>query len=192
MLHFAVASRVFIIAIGILSLGNSSNAFLILKAQHEGMNPVWITAISLLFDAIYAVVSSPAGGLADRFGRRRIIAGGFILFAGVYAGFALATSPLQIAALFVLYGVQMDLAEGVQRAYLATLVSEEQRATGYGLYHMVAGLTILPASVLAGVLWDHAGSAAPFWFGAATGILAVIVFAGISREGSLRRGPGLL
>jgi MFS family permease len=171
---------VFIIAVGLLSLGNSSNAFLILKAEHVGISPAWISGIYLLFNAVYALVSVPAGYLADRLGRRPVIAGGFVLFAGVYAGFALATSALHVAVLFILYGAYMGLTEGVQRAYLATLVPVGQRATGYGLYHMVLGLAIFPASVIAGFLWDSAGTAAPFWYGAGMAMLAAIVFTAAS------------
>jgi MFS family permease len=172
----------FITVVGLFSLGNSSNAFLLLKAAHVGMSPAWISGCYLVFNAVYAVVSIPGGILADRFGKRRMIVGGFGLFSGVYAGFALATTPWQIAGLFVLYGIYMGLTEGVQRAYVATLVPEERTATGFGLYHMVVGIAILPASLLAGLLWDSIGPAAPFWFGAGTAASAAIFFAGVSRK----------
>lgn len=172
----------FITVVGLFSLGNSSNAFLLLKAAHVGMSPAWISGCYLVFNAVYAVVSIPGGILADRFGKRRMIVGGFGLFSGVYAGFALATTPWQIAGLFVLYGIYMGLTEGVQRAYVATLVPEERTATGFGLYHMVVGIAILPASLLAGLLWDSVSPAAPFWFGAGTAASAALFFAGVSRK----------
>ena len=102
---------------------------------------------------------------------------GFVLFALVYAGFALATSVWQIAGLFISYGLYMGVADGVQRAYLATLIPGEQKATGFGLYHMVVGLAILPASLIAGFLWDAIGPAAPFAFGATMATLAAVLFA---------------
>ena len=115
---------------------------------------------------------------------RPVIAGSFVLFAVVYAGFALVDTPWPIAGLFVLYGVYMGFTEGVQRAYLATLVPSERKATGFGLYHMVVGIAILPASLIAGFLWDHIGPAAPFWFGAASATLAAILFASLSWRNS--------
>jgi MFS family permease len=166
----------FLIVIGLFSLGNSSNAFLILKAQQGGMTPAWISVVYLIFNVAYALISIPGGMLGDRFGRPWVIVWGFSLFAMVYAGFAMADNPWPIAALFVLYGCYMGVTDGVQRAYLATLVSEQQMATGFGLYHMVVGLAILPASVLAGFLWDHISLAAPFWFGSGMAALALLLF----------------
>ncbi len=174
----------FILVVGLFSLGNSSNAFLILKAEHAGVSPAWISGFYLAFNAVYVLVSVPGGMLADRFGKRRVILSGFALFAGVYGGFALADTPWPIAGLFVLYGVYMGLTEGVQRAYLATLVPEMRKATGFGLYHLVVGAGILPASLIAGLLWDGIGPAAPFWFGAATAALAALLFAGLSLRNS--------
>ena len=166
----------FIVVVGVFSLGNSSNAFLILKAEHAGMSSTWISGVYLAFNAVYTLVSLPAGMLADRLGKRRTILGGFVLFSAVYAGFALATTSRQITVLFVLYGIYIGLMEGVQRAYLATLVPVERTATGFGLYHMVVGIAILLASLLAGFLWDSLGPAAPFWFGAGMAGLAGLVF----------------
>lgn len=166
----------FMAVIGLFSLGNSSNAFLILKAEHVGMSGGWISAVYLAFNAVYAVMSIPAGMVADRVGRRRIVMAGFGLFACVYAGVALATAPWHMAGLFVLYGFYMGLTDGVQRAYLATLIPDHRKATGFGLYHMIVGLAILPASVVAGALWDRIGPAAPFWFGAAMSASAMLLF----------------
>lgn len=170
----------FIAAIGLFSLGNSSNAFLILKAEHVGVPPAWISGLYLTFNLVYVLTSVPGGLLADRIGRSVMIVAGFLLFAASYAGFALAETGWQIAGLFVLYGVYMGLTDGVQRAYLASLVPEERKATGFGLYHMVVGLGILPASLTAGFLWDHIGPQAPFWFGAVMAALAAILFVLVS------------
>ena len=168
----------FMVVIGLFSLGNSSNAFLILKAEQVGMSGGGISAAYLAFNAVYAVMSMPAGMVADRLGRRRIVFAGFGIFAGVYAGIALATAPWHMAGLFVLYGFYMGLTDGVQRAYLATLIPDHRKATGFGLYHMIVGLAILPASIVAGMLWDRIGPAAPFWFGAAMSVLAMLFFMG--------------
>lgn len=174
----------FIVVIGLFSLGNSSNAFLILKAEHAGIAPAWISGVYLAFNAMYVLLSIPGGMLADRFGKPPVIVGGFILFTVVYSGFALADTPWPVAGLFVLYGAYMGLTEGVQRAYLATLVPNDRKATGFGLYHMVVGIAILPASLLAGFLWDHVGPAAPFWFGAGMAALATVLFAILTMRNS--------
>jgi len=167
----------FLLVIGLFSIGNSSNAFLILKAEHVGVSPAWISGLYLAFNVTYALLSVPAGMLADRFGPKKMILYGFVLFALVYAGFAMATSVWQIAGLFIGYGLYMGVADGVQRAYIATLIPAEQKATGFGLYHMVVGLAILPASLIAGLLWDSVGPVAPFAFGATMATLAAVLFA---------------
>ena len=174
----------FMLVIGLFSLGNSSNAFLILKAEQVGMSGGWISAVYLTFNAVYAAMSMPAGMAADRLGRRLIIIAGFGLFACVYAGAALATTPWHMAGLFVIYGFYMGLTDGVQRAYLATLIPNHRKATGFGLYHMIVGLAILPASVVAGTLWDHVGPAAPFWFGAAMSASAMVLFVALGPKRS--------
>ena len=174
----------FMLVIGLFSLGNSSNAFLILKAEQVGMSGGWISAVYLAFNAVYAAMSMPAGMAADRLGRRRIIIAGFGLFTCVYAGAALATTPWHMAGLFVIYGFYMGLTDGVQRAYLATLIPDHRKATGFGLYHMIVGLAILPASVVAGTLWDHVGPAAPFWFGAAMSASAMVLFVALGPKRS--------
>ena len=174
----------FMLVIGLFSLGNSSNAFLILKAEQVGMSGGWISAVYLTFNAVYAAMSIPAGMAADRLGRRLIIIAGFGLFACVYAGAALATTPWHMAGLFVIYGFYMGLTDGVQRAYLATLIPDHRKATGFGLYHMIVGLAILPASVVAGTLWDHVGPAAPFWFGAAMSASAMVLFVALGPKRS--------
>lgn len=166
----------FLGVIALFSLGNSSNAFLILKAEQTGMTPAWISAAYLTCNATYAVASIPGGVLADRIGAHRMILIGFGIFTVVYAGFALASGPWQVSALFVSYGLYLGLTDGVQRAYLATVLPASRMATGYGLYHMVVGLAILPASLIAGGLWDWLGPAAPFWFGAVTAMTAGVVF----------------
>jgi len=174
----------FLLVIALFSLGNSSNAFMILKAEQVGVSPAWISGLYLAFNVTYALLSVPAGMLADRIGPKKMILSGFVLFAMVYTGFALATHIWQIATLFIGYGLYMGLTDGVQRAYLSTLISADQQATGFGLYHMVVGLAILPASLIAGVLWDSIGPEAPFTFGAAMALLSGLAFAWLAKNHS--------
>ena len=168
----------FLPVIVLFTLGNSSDAFLVLRAQAADMNVVSILGVLFLFDVVYAALSTPAGRLSDRYGRRRFMVAGWLLYAAVYAGFAFAATAWQIAALFAVYGVYMGMTEGVAKAFVADLVPQQQRGTAYGWYNGAIGLTVLPASLLAGLLWqgiggwDGLGVAAPFLFGAGLALLA--------------------
>jgi MFS family permease len=113
---------------------------------------------------------------ADRFGKKRIILLGFVLFAGLYYGFAVVKNISSIWLLFGLYGLFMGFTEGVQKAFLATIIPPDFMATAFGVYAAAVGLAMLPASLIAGWLWDHVSPAATFYFGAATATLAAILF----------------
>jgi MFS family permease len=123
----------FLLVIRLFSVGNSSNAFLILRAENIGLVPAWISGCYLLFNAVYAVMSVPAGMLADRIGRPVMLVAGFVLFSAIYLGFAVVTAAWLIPILFVLYGLYMGVTDGVQRAHLATLLPTDLTATGYGV-----------------------------------------------------------
>jgi len=136
------------------------------------------------FNLIYALVSGPAGAWSDRIGRRQLIAGGWLVYSLIYLGFALAGTGRQVWLLFGLYGVYYGLTEGIARAMVADLVRPEQRGTAYGVFNGVVGLTALPASLIAGVLWQGVGiwsgfgPSAPFLFGASLALLAVLLLVG--------------
>jgi len=136
----------------------------------------------VLFNIVYAAVSTPAGILSDRLGRRRIIVLGWLIYAATYLGFALASVSWQIWLLFALYGVYYGLAEGVARAFVADLVPQERRGTAYGLFHGIVGITLLPASIIAGWLWQTVSPAAPFYFGACLAFLAMVGLLVLIRE----------
>jgi len=177
----------FVAVAGLFSIGNSSDAFLILRAEDRGVPAALVPLVYLGFNVVYAVLATPAGILADRIGRRRMVGLAFPLFALVYAGFAAASAAWQVSVLFGLYGAFMAMTEGVQKAYLATLLPEGRRATGFGLFNMVMSLSLLPASVVAGSLWDRAGPSAPFWYGAATALLAWAAFPLATRTRTVTR-----
>lgn len=168
--------KFFVVIATLFALGNSSDAFLILRAQQVGIPAVTIPLVYLLFNLVYSLSAIPAGIAADRFGRKRIILLGFVLFAGLYYGFAIAGSPFVIWALFVFYGLFMGLTEGVQKAFLTSIIPSDLKATAFGMYAAATGLAMLPASFIGGWLWDHASSAATFYFGAATAVLAALLF----------------
>jgi MFS family permease len=136
-----------------------------------------IPVVYLTFNLIYALAGIPAGIAADRFGMKRIILAGFILFAALYYGFAVVTTASGVWALFALYGIFMGLTEGIQKAYLATIIPTQLKATAFGVFATAVGLAQLPASIIAGLLWDRVSPSATFYFGAATASLAAMLFA---------------
>ena len=157
-------------------IGNSSDAFLILRSLHLGIGEGSIPLLYLTFNVVYAAVSFPVGVLSDAFGRRRVIPLGYAVFALVYLGFARAGAAWEAWPLFALYGIYYALTERIQRAFVADLVPAADRGRAFGIYHAVVGALALPASLLAGWLWDAAGPAAPFWLGGASAALALLLF----------------
>jgi MFS family permease len=167
--------KYFIFIAALFALGNSSDAFLILRAQQVGIATAVIPAVYLVFNLIYALSAIPAGMVADRFGKKRLILLGFVLFSALYYGFAVAGTPASIWALFGLYGIFMALTEGIQKAFLATIIPPEFRATAFGIFSTALGLAALPASLIGGWLWDHVSPAATFYFGSITAGLSAIL-----------------
>jgi MFS family permease len=165
---------VFLIIVGLFDLGNSSDAFLVLRAQSLGVSVVGILGMLITFNLIYALVSTPAGSVSDRVGRRRVIIGGWLVYAAIYLGFALVKTNWQVWMLYALYGVYYGLAYGTSKALIADLVPPELRGTAYGTYNATLGLLDFPASLIAGLLWQGFGAPAPFLFGAAMALAAAV------------------
>ena len=171
---FAACSVVF-------ELGNSADAFLVLRAQERGLTVVGVLWILVGFNVVYTAISAPAGSLADRVPRKWVLFSGWLVYAAVYLGFAAARTPTHVAVLYAVYGAYHGLVAGAAKALIADLVPAELRATAYGSYAALVGLISLPASLLAGVLWQGVGpwggfgAAAPFAFGAATAGLAAVL-----------------
>lgn len=169
----------FLLVMAVFTLGNSSDAFLILRAQERGLNVAGVLAMLMTFNIIYAVFAGPLGALSDRVGRRRLMIGGWLVYGLIYLGFALAATGWQVWLLFGLYGLYYAAVEGTAKAYVADLVPSAQRGTAYGFFNATIGLMALPASLLAGVLWQGVGAwagfgpAAPFVVGAGLALLAV-------------------
>ncbi len=171
---FSGRFKLFLLVMGIFTLGNSSDFFIVLRAQNLDVNVLNITLMLVLFNLTYALVSTPSGMLSDKIGRRRVIVIGWTIYALVYLGFAVSTSVWHVWLLFAAYGIYYGIVEGVAKAFVADLVPAERRGTAYGYYQGVVGLTLLPASVLAGWLWDTVNPAAPFYLGAGLAFLAML------------------
>lgn len=171
---------IFLVIVGIFTLGNSSDAFLVLRAQNLGISVTGILVMLAVFNLLYSLVSTPAGSLSDRIGRRRLIIAGWLVYAAIYLGFALARSGWQVWVLYVAYGLYYGLAYGTANALVADLVPDNLRGTAYGTYNAIIGVLAFPASFIAGVLWQGLGAwqgfgpSAPFLFG---GVLALIAAA---------------
>jgi MFS family permease len=176
--HFQWRFKLFVAIAGLFALGNSSDVFLILRAQQAGIATVRIPLVYLLFNLVYCLSSAPAGIAADRFGRKRIILLSFVLFAVLYYCFAVASGITAIWILFGFYGLFMGLTDGIQKAFLSTIIPADFKATAFGIYNTVVGLAMLPASLIGGWLWDYISPSATFYFGAVTASLAAIAFIG--------------
>jgi MFS family permease len=162
----------FLLIVILFTLGNSSDSFIVLRAQERGLSVLQTMLMLMTFTAIYALLSGPLGALSDRMGRRKLMIGGWFVYGVMYLGFALAQTGWHIWVLFAMYGIYYAATDGVAKALVADLVPDSQRGTAYGLFNAAIGITALPASLLAGLLWQGAGRwngfgpAAPFLFGA--------------------------
>lgn len=173
---------IFLVIVGIFDLGNSSDAFLVLRAQERGMSALNILIMLAAFNLIYTVISTPAGALSDKLGRRKLIIGGWLVYALIYLGFALARTAVHVGLLYAVYGLYYGMAYGTAKAMVADLVPVEMRGTAFGTYNAILGILDFPASLIAGLLWSGVGGwngfgpSAPFFFGAGMALLAVVLF----------------
>ncbi len=168
---FGLRFKLFVFIVFLFTLGNSSNAFLILRAQSIGVAVFLIPILWLMFNSVYTVVSMPAGIISDAIGRKKVIIAGYIIYSLVYFGLAYVNSPLVVWLLFTFYGIHYGLTDGTERAFISDLAPKEYKATAFGVYHAAVGFALLPASVIMGILWQMLGPIVAFSFG---GILAAI------------------
>jgi MFS family permease len=183
----------FLLILALFTLSNSSDFFLILRAQTTGISTSHVFLLWAAFHGVKVLSSIFGGDLSDRLGRRRLIVSGWILYAAVYAGFAFVTSPVSTWILFLIYGIYFGLSEGAEKALVADLVRPEQRGTAYGLYNLAFGITVLPASLLMGELWSWRGPQTAFLVSAALGTTAALLLLILVKTPSpspLARGSG--
>jgi MFS family permease len=179
---FSNQFKLFLVIIGLFTLGNSSDFFLILEAQRVKTPLLQVVLMLVLFNLTYALLSTPMGVLSDKIGRKRVITAGWLIYGLVYIGFALSGIIWQIWALFAVYGVYYAICDGAAKAFVADLVPANRRGTAYGIYNGVVGLVALPASLIAGVLWGNIAPAAAFYFGAGLALLAMVGLLFIIKE----------
>jgi MFS family permease len=174
--------RLFVLVLVLFTLGNSSDSFIVLLGQNRGLDVLDVMLMVMTFNFVYAALSGPFGALSDRLGRRRLIVAGWIVYGLIYLGLALSNAGWHVWVLYALYGIYYAATDGVARALVADIVPADRRGGAYGLYNAAIGITALPASVIAGVLWQGVGAwhgfgpSAPFLFGAAMALLAGILF----------------
>ncbi len=166
---------IFIVIICIFTLGNSSDAFLTLRAQNAGLSVAGILGMLITFNLVYSLISTPAGALSDRIGRRKLIVGGWLAYAVIYFAFGLAQTGWQVWMIYAFYGIYYGMAYGTASALVADLVPAEVRGTAYGTYNAALSISALFASIIAGVLWQNVGPAAPFLFGGALALAAALL-----------------
>jgi MFS family permease len=177
-LHHLTRNRslvVMLLAVGLFSLGNSADLFLILRAQNLGVHPALAPGLGLLFNLVYTSLSWPAGKLSDRISRRTLVVSGYFTYAAVYLGFSLARGPQFVWFLFAVYGMYYAMTEGVLRAWIADLVASSSRGSAFGVFNWLVGMAALPASLLAGWLWRYYSPAAPFFISALLSSAAAIL-----------------
>lgn len=160
----------------LFTLGNSSDAFLLLKAGQSGMSASRVALLWTAFHVVKMLATMPFGALSDRIGRKRVIICGWTVYALAYGGFALAVSQWQIWCVFLFYGLFYGLTEGVEKALMADLAPPALTGTAFGWYNLALGVGALPASLLFGGIWSWAGPAAAFCFGAVlAGVAALLL-----------------
>ncbi|MCK9305030.1 MAG: MFS transporter, partial [Bacteroidales bacterium] len=165
----------FLIIVFVFTLGNSADALLLVKTAETGIDKSYIPFVYMIFNTVSVLLAIPIGKLSDRIGREKLIIAGFFVYAVVYYLFGRFNSLNIFIFLFILYGFYSALTDGSQKAMISDIVTKEMKGTGYGLYHAVLGITLLPASLIAGVLYDKVNSNAPFYFGSLMALIATVM-----------------
>lgn len=180
---FSKKYYIFLGIVFIFTLGNSTDALLLVKASDIGIQASFIPIIYLIFNSVSVIFSVPAGVLSDRIGRERLIIFGYLLYSIIYFGFGRTNSKVVLIMLFALYGLYSSATDGVQKALVSDLIDKNKRGTGLGIYNCLVGVTLLPASVIAGLLYDNINNRAPFYYGSIMALAAAILVIIFYRKG---------
>jgi len=174
--------KVYLLILALFTLGNSSDAFLILRAKDAGISTSIIPVLWIVLHFVKMTTSIPGGEWSDKAGRRKVIVSGWIVYALIYLGFGFSTRVFHIWGLFALYGVYFGLTEGVEKAFVSDLVGDAFQGTAFGFYHLAVGITAFPSSVFFGLIWQGFGSLAAFSYGSALAGLASILLLILVKE----------
>jgi len=169
---FSKSYYIFLIIIFIFTLGNSTDALLLVKANDIGINITFIPLVYLIFNTVSVLLSVPMGRLSDKIGKDKLIIFGYLIYSIVYYGFGRTSNEITVMMLFSLYGVYSAATDGIQKAQVSDLLDKDKKGAGLGIYNSLLGITLLPASLIAGVLYDRVNSSIPFYFGASTALAA--------------------
>lgn len=183
--HFSDFPKKYYLFLGIIfifTLGNSTDALLLVKANEVGVKVAFIPLVYLVTSVVSVFLSIPIGSLADKIGKEKILITGYLIYAAVYFGFGATTSIGAIVALFALYGLYTATTDGIQKAFIADNIDPNKQGTGMGIYNALLGITLLPASLIAGILYDKVDSSVPFYFGALTAFLSAILMLIFARK----------
>jgi MFS family permease len=183
--HLPKNFYLFLAIVFVFTLGNSADALLLVKTTETGIDKLYIPFIYMIFNVVSVLFAIPIGKISDKIGREKLIVLGFLIYSLTYFLFGKFNSISIFIVLFMMYGFYSALTDGSQKAMVSDIVSKELKGTGYGLYHAVLGVTLLPASLIAGLLYDRVNSSAPFYFGSAmalTAALLMIVFVFVNKR----------
>lgn len=189
--HFSDFSRrywFFMAIIFVFTLGNSTDALLLIRANEAGIKVAFIPLVYLVTNVVSVVTAIPAGSLSDRIGKERLLIAGFLIYAVVYLFFGMNVGDGAILILFALYGLYSAATDGIQKAFVADMTDANKKGTALGIYNALLGITLLPASIIAGVLYDRVNSSVPFFFGSAMAAIAfvlMIIFLITGRRGKM-------
>ena len=175
----------FLVVVAVFTLSNSTDAFLLLRASDAGISPVMLPLLWMTLHFSKVVSSLIGGDLSDKVGRKTLIITGWVIYALVYIGFGFVSSAWQCWLLFIIYGIYFGLTEGVEKAFVADMVPEKKRGTAYGLYNLAFGITVFPASLLFGLIWNQFGASTAFIASAGVSIIAIILFTTVRTEENL-------
>ena len=172
----------YLLVVFLFTLGNSSNTFLLLKAKNIGFSEANVIFLYFLYNISASLLAIPAGRRSDQIGRKPVLIAAYVVFALVYFGFAVVNRSEVMVGLFILYGVYTALITGVERAYISEIAPQEFRGTLLGLHGTIIGLTLFPASMIAGVLWTMIDASAPFIFGGSLALAAALTLGFVMKD----------
>jgi len=167
--------RFFTVIVFVFTLGNSADALLLVRTTETGISETLVPLVYMIFNVVSVIVSIPVGKLSDKIGREKLILAGFLIYACCYFFFGYSNDIRVFAVVFAFYGLYLALVDVSQRSLISDIVGKELKGTAYGIYYAALGIGLLPASLIAGLLYDRVSSGAPFFFGSGMSLIAALL-----------------